>query len=387
MATNRPIPQDMKCTICGDLKKKPRVTRCGHSFCTECLERKLQESSRDGSRKREIKFKCPGQDCEREFIFPDGSIENFSPNLDLERLIEAEKLRNKDAFCRKHSEVCGLFCLDCNRELCNQCLEDHDRHQCRTINKAIQFYVEKCLEKDDSAQDNCKELNKKSQKVTKFLSDEERKMESILERTVNLFQWTESKTREQEVSSVTGILQELEFLGPSRKKMELEKKRSLYEYVTQIIRQILSNPGKSVIEPVRVLELAEHTFKRAEEIHDIQDSNIKMKKSLSESNKIGQKFLVSLQKSFNPENYSLNWKFSSQFEGYYFLLANLYSIKIFIFRTSPRSQNFTIQLISFSNISIQSKLRQKCLISYLQSDENAGCIGVLIIHLKFLKIV
>ena len=316
MTSRRPIQPDLKCSICGDLKRKPRVTRCDHSFCSECLERKLQASlNARRSPGSEFKFKCPGPECEREFILPDGSIENFSLNLDLDRLVESDKLRNKEPFCTKHSEICGLFCLDCKKEVCSQCLEDHDGHKCRNKSKAIQFYVEKCQEIETSAENKCKEIKAKDQTVDKFLSAEERKMESILETTLHLFQWTESKTRLEEVSGVSGILQELEFSGPSRKKMELVKKKMGYQFVNKIIHPIILNPGKSVMEPVLVLELAEQSFKRAEQINDIQDTHIKMKKSLSDSNKIVQNFLVSLHSSLNLENYSKSMVVSFQFEG------------------------------------------------------------------------
>ncbi len=295
--------------------QKPRMTRCGHSFCYECLERKLKVSSIENFSSKQSNFKCPRPDCSREFTLPDLSMENFSPCLDLEQMIETEKLRNKESVCQKHSEVCSLFCLDCKRELCVQCVEEHDGHKFRPKNKVIQFYLEICKEKLQIVKEKYIEIKTKKEDVQKMCELEEIKSVNTVEKTLELFNWAVSKTQEGEISSMSKILQEQEFSSPSRPKMELDKRSRGIQHVNQILKPIISNPGKNVMEPVLVLELAEHTLKRAEQAAPIQNIKIQLIKPFSDSKETGGKFLDSLQKSLKFENYLWSQKVSSHSAG------------------------------------------------------------------------
>ncbi len=319
MATNSSssrVAEFMKCSICSGTLKKPRICSCGHSFCSLCLETKLNSAaetgflSSDPSNSSLIKFKCPRLECSREFTFPDSSIENFTPCIDLEKLIEAEQIRNSESVCSKPSEVCSLFCMDCKRELCSQCLDRHDGHKFRNKSRAIQFYVEKFQEKEVLIQGKYKEIKEKIEEAEKLCENSETKTSVNIENTLNLFIWTATEIREQEVSCFTRILQEQEFSSPSRKKKELEKRSRGLQYANQIMRPIISSPGKTVTEPVLVLELAEHTLNRADADQDTPTQNIQiqMKKPLSESKDVGEMYLDSLKDALQYENYSMSLK-------------------------------------------------------------------------------
>ena len=307
MTTIEPIPTFIKCGICCELMRKPRVTLCGHSFCSECLKTKIEGSSVQNNSTNsslQIIFKCPLQDCGWEFILPDSRVENFSPNTNLEQIIEEEKIRNKESCCSKHSELCRLFCMDCKREFCVQCLDLHEGHSFRQKNKANEFYLEKCNTRRSTVEQKFKELKIKEEEIEKILIKEENETVSNLEKTFDLFFRVESKIQEEEIKSLTKIFQEIEFACPPRAKMEFAKKTRLFQYVNQIIHPIISNPGKNVMEPVLVLELGDQVLKRADQIVTLKDKQIKIKKPLSNSKIVAKDFLNSFQKSMGFENSS-----------------------------------------------------------------------------------
>ena len=274
---------------------------CGHSFCSDCLEIKMQTVTEQQRGNR--LFKCPQPDCEREIILP-ASIENFSLNRNLEDMIENEKLIYKERFCLKHSELSHLFCMDCKREICTQCLSDHERHKCQAKNKAIEFFVEKCKEKEKAVLEKSAAISEKQKQLDNLCIEQANIMISNLENTLLLFNWTESIKREQEIFCVSRMLMELEFLSHGRKILKLEKEKQGYQYVKEIVGPIIRNPGKNVMEPFLVLELAEHTLKITEQTLKSDQVQIQLIRPLTDSVPIAKEFLRSLQKSFQFEYYS-----------------------------------------------------------------------------------
>ncbi len=212
-------------------------------------------------------------------------------------MIEADKLPITERICSKHTEIINLFCTDCNRELCIQCLDDHEGHKCQRKDKAIEFFVEKCREKEKIVQEKISIIREKQVKVEKIGVDVENKMESYLQKSLDLFNRVESKILEEETSSVTRMMSKREFSFSERKQSKLEKAKQGYQYVQQIIRPIILNPGKNVMEPVLVFELAERTLERAEEVLKCDPIQNQLEKPLSNYIQISKDFLESLQKS------------------------------------------------------------------------------------------
>ncbi len=62
------------------------------------------------------------------------------------------------------------------------------------------------------------------------------------------------------------MMRKLEFPSPERKNAKLEKEKRGYQFVNRIIRLIILNRGKNVLEPILVLDLAEQTLERAEHV-------------------------------------------------------------------------------------------------------------------------
>ena len=101
-STSEEVDRDFSCPICKSILKQPRITRCGHSVCHDCLAARLQSSPTvspvpDAASPLQqeppqphtsyIEFTCPQEGCGRTFRLPSADIEEFPPNLYLAEII------------------------------------------------------------------------------------------------------------------------------------------------------------------------------------------------------------------------------------------------------------------------------------------------------------
>ncbi|KAK6167668.1 hypothetical protein SNE40_021640 [Patella caerulea] len=99
------------CSICLNDFKQPKILDCKHSFCLICLEDYINKITTDNH------FPCPL--CRRDIIIPDGGVNEFEINYQL----EAEDVSECDA-CK--SGISSEFrCEDCQQYLCSTCKRCH----------------------------------------------------------------------------------------------------------------------------------------------------------------------------------------------------------------------------------------------------------------------
>ncbi|RXM27657.1 E3 ubiquitin-protein ligase TRIM56 [Acipenser ruthenus] len=111
----------LKCKICFELYKSPRILPCLHSYCEQCLEKLLEKGK--GT------IYCP--ECRTETRVQ-GSIRNIKTNFFINGLLDLfESKRNKEAVCsvcvslKQSPEAVSSRCLDCADFLCRSCAEGH----------------------------------------------------------------------------------------------------------------------------------------------------------------------------------------------------------------------------------------------------------------------
>ncbi|XP_058891627.1 E3 ubiquitin-protein ligase TRIM56-like [Acipenser ruthenus] len=111
----------LKCKICFELYKSPRILPCLHSYCEQCLEKLLEKGK--GT------IYCP--ECRTETRVQ-GSIRNIKTNFFINGLLDLfESKRNKEAVCsvcvslKQSPEAASSRCLDCADFLCRSCAEGH----------------------------------------------------------------------------------------------------------------------------------------------------------------------------------------------------------------------------------------------------------------------
>ncbi|KAK3576099.1 hypothetical protein CHS0354_032223, partial [Potamilus streckersoni] len=126
--------QFLKCTICLDTFKRPKVLPCGHTYCAPCLQSHINSKlTQNGT--RHASFPCPV--CRASTAPPDPTIsidkwaELFPVNsmatslLDLKVDIPSEK-RCDLCLKRKKETPAVFYCRECKKSMCAMCQEYHD---------------------------------------------------------------------------------------------------------------------------------------------------------------------------------------------------------------------------------------------------------------------
>ena len=125
-------PNTAKCTVCSNLFQDPRMLKCLHTFCLQCIKK---ESERQGAKEE---LKCPFRACGEKVAIPKGGIEALP--LDQRKAHEAEKFRYGEKL-QSGKELCDVcvrkegpavaFCVNCCEFLCGLC-ETHHRSARKT---------------------------------------------------------------------------------------------------------------------------------------------------------------------------------------------------------------------------------------------------------------
>ena len=130
---------ELICTICKsdfDIKEKmPRLLPCcGHTFCSECLEKILKINKKT--------FQCPFD--KKEMDLDNNGVKNFPINFALRAYInqkkkkkekKKEKKNKNKKGCKLHKMEFDLICLSDNKMICQHCalFGDHKNHDFRRI--------------------------------------------------------------------------------------------------------------------------------------------------------------------------------------------------------------------------------------------------------------
>ena len=156
------IEEEITCAICGNLYNDPKTIPCLHTFCKSCLEGSIKSN-----KKMAVEVSCPV--CRAPL--PRDNIASIPTNFTIKRLIEilqkrkrnemaskcdnchirrrcvmkAEDLANtvmeveNDVSSRSESRSASWWCVQCEKCLCDKCLDAHRQwgefaeHKCIAI--------------------------------------------------------------------------------------------------------------------------------------------------------------------------------------------------------------------------------------------------------------
>ena len=143
------LEEQLKCPVCLDLFRQPKLLACAHALCRECVDG-LPRVDVEEEGKHAIE--CPT--CRRPTVLPQDSAANLPPAFLLNTLIE---LHNANATkrvpscaepagtgCSKHNRPLEMFCMDCQLSLCGRCFVlAHREHNCDYITDLIDRHKKK----------------------------------------------------------------------------------------------------------------------------------------------------------------------------------------------------------------------------------------------------
>ena len=125
----------LHCMICFDLYNNPKMLKCGHTFCAECLEGYLQTYQHQ-RRAHPNKIPCPT--CRELTTLPPTGVAGLRNDFKvkkIEEMFRTVNLRDRQASkncdsCRsqKRNASARYFCSNCTMNYCNACKERHDKN-------------------------------------------------------------------------------------------------------------------------------------------------------------------------------------------------------------------------------------------------------------------
>ncbi|KAK7506444.1 hypothetical protein BaRGS_00002556, partial [Batillaria attramentaria] len=164
----------LKCALCLEIFKLPKLLPCFHTFCEQCLKN-LAAQHQSG------KFPCPN--CRSETVVPTGGVSAFQNNfyinpLDLERAREG-------SVCRAHpKQELDWFCVDCDEVMCAKCaMTDHKAHETEDLSARVALAKTQLSDENVRLQRRLTEVKEQVAFVTEDLKLAKDK-QAVLEKTV-----------------------------------------------------------------------------------------------------------------------------------------------------------------------------------------------------------
>ncbi|XP_071804815.1 uncharacterized protein [Asterias amurensis] len=123
----------LECPICSGRFTQPKLLKCFHSFCLECLQ-KLRQNSPSPR-----KLSCPV--CRKQTLLQQNGIDGLTTDFKSISMIAAFEMQEtqlKQQECSKHTGMdLVLFCESCKKVICTTCIaKDHKMHPAIELNEA-----------------------------------------------------------------------------------------------------------------------------------------------------------------------------------------------------------------------------------------------------------
>ncbi|CAI9619465.1 unnamed protein product [Staurois parvus] len=130
--------EDLTCSVCFNIYDDPRLLKCSHTFCKNCLENIIRSSDSYFWRISIGALKCPT--C-RGITDVSIGVHTLPINFALKSIVEKFKINNRFSVrtCPEHfGNQLKLFCLKDRKIICDQCCEvgQHQDHSTEELERA-----------------------------------------------------------------------------------------------------------------------------------------------------------------------------------------------------------------------------------------------------------
>ena len=262
---------DLNCAVCRKQLEKPRTGRCGHNYCTRCLETVLNLQQKKQSIEQvecsgpqslgKFKFECPVKDCEVTSVIPNATVESFSINEKINRQLEALQAKNKKIICIEHGKECQFLCLNCKIVLCNRCRSEHRLHDFKEIEEVIQIYAKLCKGLLEECKKQWEAAQADQLKIQEYEKGSEKKTEENLEKLLEEFELSEKMLKEPQAEVFAKVLKDFQLLQYKTGKKRTAEIQWALSFVHEFIRPILESPSQNALELVAFHELMSEYLK------------------------------------------------------------------------------------------------------------------------------
>ncbi|GFR26853.1 RING finger protein nhl-1 [Trichonephila clavata] len=199
------MDQLLKCSVCSDRFRNPKLLPCNHTFCAEpCLSRSVEKGKQV--------IKCP--ECSSEHRMPiKGGVQGFPNNVTLGRFLELRQqvsgvepdLPASMQRCNTCKEKGQLeMCAHCNRKVCKECKAAHVkilRKEIALINGQVREGLEQLSkslhmteENADKLQKNYSQVKEEIEEVIRRYTRDLLKTEAKLKHHLDIYLKTELKS-------------------------------------------------------------------------------------------------------------------------------------------------------------------------------------------------
>ena len=117
------IQDQVTCGICLEPYKQPKLLKCFHVYCEQCLHRLAHKKKT---------ITCP--QCRQDTPLPVGGVQELQGAFYIHNLFDIEDVLKKEGFssnCHKHPEKeAECYCTQCDQLVCSSCIvSDHRNHK------------------------------------------------------------------------------------------------------------------------------------------------------------------------------------------------------------------------------------------------------------------
>ena len=152
LESNPAIESLLNCSVCLEPFDCPKLLRCGHTFCLECLEQMCGEAS---------VITCPM--CKQKTLKPAEGLDKLTDDFRVSQIRDGLQAATQIAIPQAKCEVCrrasaNVRCLQCHKAMCNTCRDKHNRRAEAASHTLLLLQdVIKCDIHDDDCSHICKD--------------------------------------------------------------------------------------------------------------------------------------------------------------------------------------------------------------------------------------